>query len=66
MVRENFEDQLNELKQRVFKMSEMAKTSLTKATYALEHQDSEQAQDVINQDEKLILLKIILMMMPFG
>ncbi|WP_175615318.1 phosphate signaling complex protein PhoU [Piscibacillus halophilus] len=53
MVRENFEEKLSALKQQVLKMSEMAKTSLSKSLYALEHQDLQQAQDVINQDEKI-------------
>lgn len=53
MVRENFEDQLYDLKERVFTMSSMAKSSLTNALNALEQQDPQQAQDVINQDEEI-------------
>ncbi|MGP4070985.1 phosphate signaling complex protein PhoU [Piscibacillus sp. B03] len=53
MVRENFEDQLYELKERVFTMSSMAKSSLTNALHALEQQDPQQAQQVIDHDEEI-------------
>ncbi|GEL77969.1 phosphate signaling complex protein PhoU [Tenuibacillus multivorans] len=53
MVRENFEDKLQVLKQQVLIMSEMAKVSLSQSLLALEQQDQTQAQSVFDQDNKI-------------
>ncbi|WP_017186123.1 phosphate signaling complex protein PhoU [Alkalibacillus haloalkaliphilus] len=53
MVRENFEDKLQVLKEQVLKMSETVKASLSKSLIALEQQNVQQAQEVINGDKEI-------------
>ncbi|RPF53972.1 phosphate signaling complex protein PhoU [Aquisalibacillus elongatus] len=53
MVRENFEDQLYGLKEKVLDMSEMAKKAISNSLKALDQQDAELAQSVIDQDEQI-------------
>ncbi|WP_027965090.1 phosphate signaling complex protein PhoU [Halalkalibacillus halophilus] len=53
MVRESFEYKLSQLKQQVMRMNTLAKQALKKSIQALDNQDLQKAQEVIDGDKEI-------------